>query len=43
MRPGLTPDGGSAVHVLRGVLEQAVTSVVILDVVEGDGLEAPPA
>lgn len=39
----LTPDGGSTVHVLRCVLEQAVATVVILDVVEGDGLEAPPA
>ena len=39
----LTPDGGSTVHVLRCVFEQAVASVVIFDVVEGDGLEAPPA
>ena len=30
-------------HVLRRVFEQAVAPVVVLDVVEGDGLEAPPA
>ena len=29
-------------HVLRCVFEQAVASVVIFNVVEGDGLEAPP-
>lgn len=39
----LTPDGGSTVHVLRSVFEQAVSPVVVLDVVERDGLEAPPA
>lgn len=39
----LTPDGGSTVHVLWCVFEQAVASVVILNVVEGDGLEASPA
>lgn len=39
----LTPDGGSTVHMLRGVFQQAVSAVVVLDVVEGDGLEAPPA
>lgn len=39
----LTPDGGSTVHVLWRVLEEAVASVVIFDVVEGDGLEAAPA
>lgn len=30
-------------HVLRCVLEQAVAPVVVLDVVQGDGLEATPA
>lgn len=30
-------------HVLRRVFKQAVASVVVLDVVEGDGLEAAPA
>lgn len=39
----LTPDGGSTVHMLRGVFQQAVSAVVVLDVVERDGLEAPPA
>lgn len=39
----LTPDGGTAVHVFRCVFEQAVTPVMVLDVVEGDGLKAPPA
>lgn len=39
----LTPEGGPTVHVLRGVLEQAVPPVVVLDVEHGDGLEAPPA
>lgn len=39
----LTPDGGSTVHMLRGVFQQAVSAVVVLDVVEWDGLEAPPA
>ncbi len=39
----LTPDGGTAVHVFRCVFEQAVTSVMVLDVVEGNGLKAPPA
>lgn len=29
-------------HVLRRVFQQAVAPVVILDVVEGDGLEASP-
>lgn len=38
-----TPDGGATVHVLWCVFEQAVAPVVILDVVEGDGLETPPA
>lgn len=41
--PHLTPDGGTTVHVLRCVFQQAVTSIVVLDVVEGDGLKAPPA
>jgi len=31
------------VHVLRRVFEQAVAPVVVLDVVQGHGLEAPPA
>lgn len=39
----LTPDGGSTVHMLWSVFEQTMPSVVILDVVERDGLEAPPA
>lgn len=30
-------------HVLRRVFEQAVASVVVLDMVEGDGLETTPA
>lgn len=30
-------------HVLRRVLEQTVSSVVVLDVVQRDGLEPPPA
>lgn len=38
----LTPDGGSTVHVLWCVFEQAVASIMVLNVVEGDGLEAPP-
>lgn len=39
----LTPDGGAAVHVLRRVLEQTLAAVVVLDVVERNGLEATPA
>lgn len=39
----LTPDGGSTVHVLRRVLEQAVAPVVIFHVKQRDGLEAAPA
>lgn len=39
----LTPDAGTAVHVFRCVFEQAVTPVMVFDVVEGDGLKAPPA
>lgn len=43
MQGVLTPEGSSAVHVLRGVLEQPVPPVVVLHVEHGDGLEAPPA
>lgn len=39
----LTPNGGSTVHMLGGVFQQAVSPVVVLDVVERDGLETPPA
>ncbi len=39
----LTPDGGTAVHVFRCVFEQAVTSIMVFDVVEGNRLKAPPA
>lgn len=39
----LTPNGGSTVHVLGGVLQQAMAAIVVLNVVEGHGLEAPPA
>lgn len=40
--PHLTPYGGTTVHVLRCVFQQAVTSIMVLDVEEGDGLKAPP-
>lgn len=39
----LTPNGGATVHVLGGVLQQPMAAIVVLDVVEGHGLEAPPA
>lgn len=43
MSGGLTPNGCSTVHVLGGVLEQAMTAIVVLNVVERHSLEASPA
>ena len=38
-----TPESGIAVLVLRCVLDETVTTVVVLDRVHGDRLEATPA
>lgn len=40
---GLTPYGGTTVHVLWSVLEQAMAAVVVLNVVEWHSLETSPA
>lgn len=40
---GLTPNGGTTVHVLWRVLEQAMAAVVVLNVVEWHSLETSPA
>lgn len=40
---GLTPNGGTTVHVLWSVLEQAMAAVVVLNMVEWHSLETSPA
>lgn len=40
---GLTPNGGTTVHVLWSVLEQTMAAVVVLNMVERHSLETSPA